>query len=65
MGFIDRKWKALIARFHGYDQVSYHKDYDSHVQYFAGRVHLRSLVFLSARAARACRTRPRVQFSLV
>ena len=25
MGFMDRKWKALIARFHGYDQVSYHK----------------------------------------
>ena len=40
-------------------------DYDSHVQYFAGRVHLRSLVFLSARAARACHTRPRAQFSLV
>ena len=40
-------------------------NYDSHAQYFAGRVHLRSLVFLSARAARACRTRPRAQFSLV
>ena len=39
-------------------------DYDSHIQYVAGRVHLRSLVFLSARAARACRTRPRAQFSL-
>ena len=38
-------------------------DYDSYVQYFAGRVHLRPLVFLSARAAHACRTRPRAQFS--
>ena len=39
--------------------------YDSHVQFVAGRVHLRSLGFLSARAVRACRTRPRAQFSLV
>ena len=41
LGFMNHKAK--------YDTV-HTIDYDSHVQYFAGRVHLRSLVFLSARA---------------
>ena len=40
-------------------------DYDRHVLYFPGRVHLRSSVFLSARAASACGARPRAQFIIV